>query len=121
MSPSENGASAERVVDASGNGASPREPLRLGGMALRNGVLIHGPTHWAAAARTADGTIEVSSGPKPVFARGPLGSVPFLRGPLRLAEAFAVVPIARRNLRAARLPIEDSRVLVIALATAVLS
>jgi hypothetical protein len=25
--------------------------LRLGGMALRNGLLIHGPTSWAAAAR----------------------------------------------------------------------
>jgi uncharacterized protein YqhQ len=90
-------------------------------MALRNGLLIHGPTSWAAAARGADGTIEVSSGPKPTFARGPLGSVPLLRGPLRLAEAFAVIPIARRNVPSARLPIEDSRVLMIGLATAALS
>jgi uncharacterized protein YqhQ len=90
-------------------------------MALRNGLLIHGPTSWAAAARTSDGTIAVSSGPKPIFARGRLGSVPLLRGPLRLAEAFAVVPIARRNLPAARLPVEDSRVLAIALATALVS
>jgi uncharacterized protein YqhQ len=90
-------------------------------MALRNGLLIHGPTAWAAAARTPDGAIEVSSGPKPTFARGALGSVPLLRGPLRLAEAFAVVPIARRSLPAARLPIEDSRVLAIGLATAALS
>ena len=121
MTPSENGASAERVVDAPGNGASPEPRLRLGGMALRNGLLIHGPTAWAAAARTPDGAIEVSSGTKPTFARGPLGSVPLLRGPLRLAEAFAVVPIARRSLPAARLPIEDSRVLAIGLATAALS
>lgn len=121
MSPSENGASAERVVGASGNGASPEQRLRLGGMALRNGLLIHGPTAWAAAARAGDGRIEVASGPKPTFARGRLGSAPLLRGPLRLAEAFAVVPIARRNLPAARLPIEDSRVLAIGLATAVLS
>ena len=27
------------------------EKLRLGGMALRNGLLVHGPTHWAAAVR----------------------------------------------------------------------
>jgi uncharacterized protein YqhQ len=121
VTPSGNGASAEGLVDPPGNGGPPEPPLRLGGMALRNGLLIHGPTAWAAAARTADGTIEVSSGPKPTFARGPLGSVPLLRGPLRLAEAFAVIPIARRNLPAARLPIEDSRVLAIALATAVLS
>ena len=39
--------------------------LRLGGMALRNGLLVHGPTHWAAAVRAADGTIAVASGPKP--------------------------------------------------------
>ena len=31
------------------------EKLRLGGMALRNGLLIHGPTHWAAAVRRPDG------------------------------------------------------------------
>ena len=122
MTPGDNGASAERVVDSSENGASPEgSRLRLGGMALRNGLLIHGPTHWAAAARTPDGAIEVASGPKPSFARGPLGSIPLVRGPLRLAEAFAVVPVARRNLPAARLPVEDSRVVVIGLATAALS
>jgi uncharacterized protein YqhQ len=121
VSPSENGASAERVVDAPGNGAAPERKLRLGGMALRNGLLIHGPTSWAAAARAPDGSIEVASGPKPTFARGPLGSIPLLRGPLRLAEAFAVVPVARRNLPAARLPVEDSRVLAIAVATAAAS
>src|SRR4051794_3983762 len=90
-------------------------------MALRNGLLIHGPTSWAAAARTPDGAIEVASGPKPRFAHGPLGSVPLLRGPLRLAEAFAIVPVARRNLPSARLPIEDSRVVTIGIATAALS
>ena len=31
------------------------EKLRLGGMALRNGLLVHGPTHWAAAVRDPDG------------------------------------------------------------------
>ena len=90
-------------------------------MALRNGLLIHGPTSWAAAARAPDGSIEVASGPKPTLARGALGSVPLLRGPLRLAEAFAVVPLARRRLPAARLPIEDSRVVGIGFATAALS
>jgi uncharacterized protein YqhQ len=120
MSTSQDGASAEGNGQTPGNvGAEPR--LRLGGMALRNGLLIHGPSAWAAAARTPDGRIEVSSGPKPVFSRGRLGSAPLLRGPLRLAEAFAVVPIARRRLPAARLPIEDPRVLAVALATATLT
>jgi uncharacterized protein YqhQ len=90
-------------------------PLRLGGMALRNGLLIHGPTAWSAAVRTADGRIESASGPKPVLAKGALGRVPLLRGPLRLAEAFAVIPIVRRSLPAARLPFEDPRVIVAAL------
>ena len=57
--PSSNGAGAN------GAGPSAEQPLRLGGMALRNGLLIHGPTSWAVAARAADGTIEVASGPKP--------------------------------------------------------
>jgi uncharacterized protein YqhQ len=108
-------------VSHSGNGAGAEPLLRLGGMALRNGLLIHGPRAWAAAARTRDGRIEVSSGPKPVFSQGRLGSTPLLRGPLRLAEAFAVIPLARRRLPAARLPIEDPRVLVVGLATAAVS
>ena len=33
------------------------DKLRLGGMALRNGLLVHGPTHWAAAVRRRDGSI----------------------------------------------------------------
>ena len=119
MSHSGNGASADPTV---GKGtAGEEETLRLGGMALRNGLLIHGPRAWAAAARTRDGRIEVSSGPKPVFSRGRLGSAPLLRGPLRLAEAFAVIPVARRRLPAARLPIEDPRVLAVALATTAVS
>jgi uncharacterized protein YqhQ len=95
-----------------------RDPLRLGGMALRNGLLIHGPTSWAVAARTPDGRIEVASGRKPAFAGGRIGRVPLLRGPLRLAEAFAVIPIARRHLPSARLPFEDGRVLATAAGTA---
>ena len=41
--------------------------------------------------------------------------MPMLRGPLRLAEAFAVLPVARRALPSARLPYEDRRVVVAAL------
>jgi uncharacterized protein YqhQ len=91
------------------------ETLRLGGMALRNGLLIHGPTSWAAAARTRDGEIAVASGHKPTLARGRLGEIPLLRGPIRLAEAMAVIPLARSRLPSARLPFEDPRVAVAAL------
>ena len=105
------------LTASSGNGAGPGPPLRLGGMALRNGLLIHGPHAWAAAARAPDGSIGVASGPKPSFTPGSLGRTPFLRGPLRLLEALAIVPIARRKLPTARLPFEDTRVALTALAT----
>ncbi|MET0824437.1 MAG: hypothetical protein ABWY79_08775, partial [Solirubrobacterales bacterium] len=84
---------SEPAAAAATNGDRPGtgERMRLGGMALRNGLLIHGPTSWAAAARAADGSIEVASGPKPSLARGRLATTPLLRGPLRLAEAMAVV------------------------------
>jgi len=99
-----------------GNGAGPAPRLRLGGMALRNGLLVHGPTSWAAAARAPDGSLEVASGPKPGFAGGRAGRLPLLRGPLRLAEALAVVILARVRLRSARLALEDPAVIAAALA-----
>jgi len=88
------------------------EKLRLGGMALRNGLLIHGPTHWAAAVRAPDGTVQVASEPKPELAPKLTARLPGLRGPLKLAEALAVLPLVRRRMPAARLPFEDLRVLV---------
>ncbi len=106
----------ELVGNANGSGTdeSGEEKMRLGGMALRNGLLIHGPTHWAVAARTPDGRIETASGRKPSLARGPLAKVPFLRGPLRLAEAMAVIPLVRMRLRSVRLPFEDPSVVAAA-------
>jgi uncharacterized protein YqhQ len=86
------------------------EKLRLGGMALRNGLLIHGPTHWAAAVRRQDGEIDVASERKPELAPRLAARMPGLRGPLKLAEAVAVLPMVRRRLPTARLPFEDPRV-----------
>lgn len=96
-----------------------KERLRLGGMALRNGLLIHGPTHWAAAVRAADGSIEVASEAKPELAPELAARMPGLRGPLKLAEALAVLPLVRRRMSAARLPFEDWRVVVAVAATLV--
>jgi uncharacterized protein YqhQ len=87
-----------------------KQRLRLGGMALRNGLLIHGPTHWAAAVRAGDGSLEVASEAKPRLAPNLAARVPGLRGPLKLAEALAVLPMVRRRMPAARLPFEDGRV-----------
>jgi uncharacterized protein YqhQ len=80
-------------------------------MALRNGLLIHGPTHWAAAVRDKDGEVLVASERKPELAPRLATKAPGLRGPLKLAEAMAVLPLVRRRLPAARLPFEDRRVL----------
>ena len=79
-------------------------------MALRNGLLIHGPTHWAAAVRDDDGEVQVASERKPELAPRLAARLPGLRGPLKLAEALAVLPLVRMRLPAARLPFEDWRV-----------
>jgi uncharacterized protein YqhQ len=86
--------------------------LRLGGMALRNGLLVHGPTHWAAAVRAPDGTVKAASGPKPRLRIA--DGVPGVRGVLRLAEAFAVIPLVKRGLPEARMPFQDVSVLGVA-------
>jgi uncharacterized protein YqhQ len=86
------------------------EKIRLGGMALANGVLVHGPHAWACAIRRSDGTIEVASARKRVQAsrvRSPL-----LRGPARLLEALALLPQVKRKVPAARLPMERPSVVV---------
>jgi uncharacterized protein YqhQ len=80
------------------------EKVRLGGMALANGVLVHGPNAWACAIRRPDGTITVVSARKRLQAsrvRNPL-----LRGPARLLEAVALLPQVKRKLPAAKLPME---------------
>ncbi len=86
--------------------------LRLGGMALRNGLLVHGPTHWAAAVRADDGTIKVASGGKPRMRAA--DGIPGVRGVFRLGEAFAVIPLVKRALPQAKLPFQDVSVLGVA-------
>jgi uncharacterized protein YqhQ len=88
------------------------DKLRLGGMALRNGLLVHGPTHWAAAVRTDTGELKVASGPKPRLRAA--DGVPGVRGVVRLAEAFAVIPLVKRALPEARLPFQDASVVGVA-------
>jgi uncharacterized protein YqhQ len=91
--------------------SSSSDKLRLGGMALRNGLLVHGPTHWAAAVRTAEGELKVASGRKPVLGSRATERLPGVRGVTKLAEAFAVIPLVKRALPEARLPMQDARTL----------
>jgi uncharacterized protein YqhQ len=93
------------------------DKLRLGGMALPNGVLVHGPTSWGCAIRLPDGTLEVAAERKR-FVSGE-GTPPLLRGPLKLLEAMAVIPSVRRALPGARLPFERPVVIAAMLASAV--
>ena len=89
----------------------PQDKLRLGGMALRNGLLVHGPTHWAAAVRTDAGEIKVASGRKPDLGAKSAEGVPGVRGVVKLAEALAVIPLVKRALPEARLPMQDVKTL----------
>jgi uncharacterized protein YqhQ len=88
--------------------------LRLGGMALRNGLLVHGPTHWAASVRDDAGEIRTASGRKPRFKAA--DDVPGVRGVVRLGEAFVVIPLVKRALPQAKLPFENPSVLGVAAA-----
>ena len=85
------------------------ERVRLGGMALANGVLVHGPRAWACAVRTEDGELKVVAKRKR-FRASDVRS-PLLRGPARIAEVFALLPQVKRALPEAQLPMERPRVL----------
>jgi len=88
------------------------DKLRLGGMALRNGLLVHGPTHWAAAVRTDAGEIKIGSGKKPRVKA--VDGVPGVRGVVRLGEAMAVIPLVKRGLPEVKLPFQDASVIAVA-------
>ena len=90
--------------------------VRLGGWRFSNGVVVHGPTAWAGAVRLDDGRIKVVSARKRVLAKRV--QQPFLRGPLRLLEAFAFLPELKRRLPEARLPFERPAVLAMTAASA---
>jgi uncharacterized protein YqhQ len=96
------------------------QPVRLGGMALRNGLLVHGPEHWAVALRDRDGRVRIESGRKPRL-RGPVSQLPGLRGLARLGEAFALLPLIKRRVPEVQLPFEDAKVVAAMAGSSVLS
>jgi uncharacterized protein YqhQ len=92
------------------------EKVRLGGMALANGVLVHGPKAWACAIRTDDGQLKVVARRKQL--RAARIESPLLRGPVRLLDAMAILPQIRRALPEARLPFQRPAVLAAMFASA---
>jgi uncharacterized protein YqhQ len=93
------------------------EKTRLGGMALGNGVLVHGPRSWACAIRTEDGELKVVARRKRLRAAD-VGN-PILRGPARIAEVFALLPQVKLALPEAKLPIARASVVASMFGTAV--
>ncbi|MGH2997394.1 MAG: DUF1385 domain-containing protein [Gaiellaceae bacterium] len=94
-----------------------RGKVKLGGMALPNGVLVHGPTAWACAVRLPGGEIRVVAERKRF--RAAEVQNPLLRGPARLAEVFAFLPLVRRRLPEAKLPFERPGVVAAMLGSSV--
>ena len=93
------------------------EKIRLGGMALPNGVLVHGPTAWACAVRLPDGRLKVVAERKNLRAANV--RMPILRGAAKIFEAIALLPRVRRAVPEARLPFERPTVAASMIASAV--
>ena len=94
--------------------------VQLGGMALRDGVLLQSERFWAAAVRTPEGGVKLSSGAKArIPGRAAMHRVPVLRGVVRLGESLAVLPAVRRETGGPVLPHEDPRLLGATVASAV--
>jgi uncharacterized protein YqhQ len=88
-------------------------------MALANGVLVHGPQAWACAVRTDSGELKVVARRKRLHAAGVTN--PVLRGPAKMAEAFSLLPIVKRALPEAELPMARPRVFAAMIASATLA
>lgn len=108
--------------------------LRLGGIALSNGLVVVSAKHWAVAVREDDGSISVASGKKPLMpgtgereaiadltGRGcrSCKGVPVVRGLGRLAESLMVLGYVKKHLPGARLPFESRRVAAALLASTI--
>jgi len=121
---------ARRARDAELDELSPR----MGGMALKNGLILVSERFWSVAIREADGSISVASGTKTRLpgsggpqagagagattgaqrARGGAGvasaGIPLLRGLGRFGETLLVLALVKSKLPNAELPFESGRV-----------
>ena len=101
--------------------AADRPKVRLGGMALRNGLLVHGPDHWAVALRSRRRPDPGRVRAKPRVPGRGVAELPGLRGLARLGEAFALLPVIKRRVPEVQLPFEDAKVLAAMVGSSMLS
>ena len=128
-----------RERSAAMSGAQADEELRIGGIALKNGLALVSERYWAAAIRETDGTISVASGRKVRLpgsgggkagearrATGKVGGsrrtagsalsalgaagIPLVRGLGRFGESLLVLGLVKTRLPNAQLPLEGGRV-----------
>lgn len=86
--------------------------LKIGGMALENGVLFQTDQHWAMAVRGLSGDIEISSGKKTAIPHSTrIRRIPMLRGLVALAESGLVIPNAYSHGGRLPLPTRSPRML----------
>ena len=94
--------------------------MQIGGMALRDGVMLQSERHWAAAIRTAEGEIEIHSGAKMLLpGREVVHGIPVLRGLARMIESMTALPALRMAAGRGVLPQEDPKLLAATVGSAV--
>lgn len=94
--------------------------MQIGGMALRDGVLLQSERHWAAAVRESGGGLKVFSGHKRLVpGRNVINRIPVARGLARLVESAGMLPALRRQAGPGVLPQEDPRLMAATAGSAV--
>ena len=88
------------------------EPARIGGTALKNGLVLQSERFWAAAVRYQDGSTHVASGRKRMLIGAATDRVPLVRGLARFGESLITLAAVRSRLGAAVLPLESTRIAV---------
>ncbi|MHB1324642.1 MAG: DUF1385 domain-containing protein [Thermoleophilia bacterium] len=83
--------------------ADRQKHLKIGGMALENGVIFQTEKHWAMALREPDGEIKIASGDKMSLGLTRMRKIPLLRSLVSLAESAMVLP--RASAHGGELPI----------------
>ena len=86
------------------------EPTRMGGTALKNGLVLQTERFWAAAVRDRDGITRVASGRRRSLVGSATARVPVLGGLARFGEGLFTLAQVRARLGSGVLPLEAARI-----------